>query len=60
MPSAEAYSGLETGQVRALVIDDAPLVYDEFSLGTKVLVGNYVRGTIFLSKDEVHLYDATR
>ena len=51
---------LELGQIRALVIDDAPLVYDEFSLGTKVLVGNYVRGTIFLNKDEVHLYDATQ
>ena len=47
-------------QVRALVIDDAPLAYDEFSLGTKVLVGNYVRGTIFLSREEVHLYDATQ
>lgn len=51
---------LELDQIRALVIDDAPLVYDEFSLGTKVLVGNYVRGTIFLSEDEVHLYDATQ
>lgn len=51
---------LELSQVRALVIDDAPLVYDEFSLGTKVLVGNYVRGTIFLSGEEVHLYDATQ
>ncbi|MBQ9006237.1 MAG: alpha/beta hydrolase [Atopobiaceae bacterium] len=51
---------LAPGQVRALVSDDAPLVYDEFSLGTKVLVGNYVRGTIFLNEDEVHLYDATQ
>ncbi len=51
---------LDPGQIRALVIDDAPLVYDEFSLGTKVLVGNYVRGTIFLSEEEVHLYDATQ
>lgn len=51
---------LELSQVRALVIDDAPLVYDEFPLGTKVLVGNYVRGTIFLSGEEVHLYDATQ
>lgn len=51
---------LELRQIRALVIDDAPLVYDEFSLGTKVLVGNYVRGTIFLGEDEVHLYDATQ
>lgn len=51
---------LEPGQIRALVIDDAPLVYDEFSTGTKILVGNYVRGTIFLSRDEVRLYDATQ
>lgn len=47
-------------QVRALVVDDAPLVYGEFSLGTKVLVGNYVRGTIFLNEDEMRLFDASR
>jgi acetyl esterase/lipase len=51
---------LEPSQVRALVIDDAPLVYDEFSLATKVIVGNYVSGTVFLSKDQVHRYDATQ
>ncbi len=63
-PEYAAALGIEPalgpGQIRALVIDDAPLVYDEFSLGTKVLVGNYVRGTIFLNEDEVHLYDATQ
>jgi len=63
-PEYAAALGIEPalgpGQVRALVIDDAPLVYDEFSLGTKVLVGNYVRGTIFLSGEEVRLYDATQ
>lgn len=46
-------------QIRALVIDDAPLVYDKFSLAAKILIGNYVRGTIFLSYEEVRLYDAT-
>lgn len=51
---------LERERVKAVVIDDAPLVYDEFSLGTKVLIGNYVSGTIFLSKDQVHRYDATQ
>ncbi|MDD7202930.1 MAG: alpha/beta hydrolase [Coriobacteriaceae bacterium] len=51
---------LQPSQVRAVVIDDAPLVYDEFSLGTKMLIGNYVRGTIFLSKEETHRYDATQ
>ena len=63
-PDYTAALGIEPalgpGQVRALVIDDAPLVYDEFSLGTKVLVGNYVRGTILLSGEEKHLYDATQ
>ena len=51
---------LESSQVRALVIDDAPLVYDKFSLATKVLIGNYVSGTIFLGKEQVHVYDATQ
>lgn len=63
-PDYAAALGIEPalgpGQIRALVIDDAPLVYDEFSIGTKVLIGNYVRGTIFLSDEEVRLYDATR
>ncbi|MCQ2981808.1 MAG: alpha/beta hydrolase [Treponemataceae bacterium] len=44
-------------QVTALVIDDAPLDYENFSLGTKVLVGNYVKGSIFLSKKEIHKYN---
>jgi acetyl esterase/lipase len=51
---------LEPSQVRALVIDDAPLAYDKFSLATKVLIGNYVSGTIFLGKEQVHIYDATQ
>ncbi|MDD5894014.1 MAG: hypothetical protein PUC67_06690, partial [Coriobacteriaceae bacterium] len=51
---------LQPSQVRAVVIDDAPLVYDEFSLGTKILIGNYVRGTIFLTTEEMHRYDATQ
>lgn len=36
-------SALKPEQVKAVVLDDAPLVYDKFSLGAKVLVGNYVR-----------------
>ena len=44
-------------QIKAVVLDDAPLVYDKFSLGTKVLVGNYVKGSIFLSREEVKKYN---
>ena len=44
---------LSREQVAALVIDDAPLDYDSFSLGTKVLIGNYMKGSIFLSKAEI-------
>ena len=47
---------LKSEQVKALVIDDAPLVYDKFSIETKILVGNYVKGSIFLSKEEVKKY----
>ena len=48
---------LKPEQLRAVVIDDAPLVYDQFSFGTKILVGNYVKGTIFLKKDEILRYN---
>ena len=42
---------LKSKQVKAVVIDDAPLVYDQFSLGT------YVKGSIFLSHDEIYRYN---
>ena len=44
-------------QVKVVVLDDAPLVYEKFSLGTKVLVGNYVKGSIFLSREEKQTYN---
>lgn len=43
--------------VKALVIDDAPLDYVNFSLGTKILVGNYVSETIYLSEEEINAYN---
>lgn len=48
---------LKPAQIKAVVLDDAPLVYDKFSLGTKVLVGNYVKGSIFLSREEKQTYN---
>lgn len=48
---------LKPREVKAVVIDDAPLVYDEFSLATKLLIGNYVKGSIFLSKDDLKRYN---
>ena len=48
---------LSRQQVAALVIDDAPLDYDSFSLGTKVLIGNYMKGSIFLSRAEIAKYN---
>ncbi|HEL1984834.1 TPA: alpha/beta hydrolase [Streptococcus suis] len=44
-------------QVKALVIDDAPLDYPKLSLGAKMLVGNYVAGTIYLSEEEINSYN---
>lgn len=43
--------------VSALVIDDAPLDYNSFSLGTKILIGNYVKGSIFLNKAEIAMFN---
>lgn len=48
---------LKPREVKAVVIDDAPLVYDEFTLETKLLIGNYVKGSISLSKDDVKRYN---
>ena len=50
-------SVLKPEQIKAVVLDDAPLVYDKFSLGTKVLVGNYVKGSVFLSREEKQKYN---
>ena len=47
---------LKPREVKAVVIDDAPLVYDEFTLETKLLIGNYMKGSIFLSKDDLKRY----
>lgn len=48
---------LKPEQIMTVVLDDAPLAYDKFSLGTKILVGNYVKGSIFLSREEVRKYN---
>ena len=48
---------LKPEQVKAVVIDDAPLDYEEFSFTTKILMGNYVKGSIYLSKDEIKKYN---
>lgn len=48
---------LKPEQIKAVVLDDAPLVYDKFSLGTKILVGNYVKGSIFLNHEEKQKYN---
>ena len=48
---------LKPEQIKALVIDDAPLAYEKFSLGTKILVGNYVKGSVFLRAEEVKRYN---
>lgn len=41
----------------AIVLDDAPLDYENFTLNGKILIGNYVKGSIFLSDDEISRYN---
>lgn len=48
---------LSAKQVKAVVIDDAPLDYDSFDFACKLLIGNYVKGTTFLSKDDKSRYN---
>lgn len=48
---------LKPEQVKAVVIDDAPLDYKAFPLATKILIGNYVKGSVYLSKEEIKEYN---
>ena len=50
-------SVLKKEQAKALIIDDAPLVYNKFPLATKILIGNYIKGSIYVSKDEIKKYN---
>ncbi len=46
-----------TGQISAVVVDDGPVDYTIMPLGCKLLVGNYVKGSIYLNKDERKRYN---
>ena len=48
---------LKPEQVKAVVLDDAPLDYEEFPLATKILVGNYIKGSIYLNENEIKKYN---
>ena len=48
---------LNLEQVSAVVIDDAPIDYINMKLGCKMLIGNYVKGSIYLNEDELNSYE---
>lgn len=48
---------LSAAQVAAVVVDDAPLVYEEMPLACKILIGNYIKGSIYLDGDELARYE---
>ena len=48
---------LNLEQVSAVVIDDAPIDYGNMVLGCKMLIGNYVKGSIYLNKEELNRYE---
>lgn len=50
-------SAFKPEQIKAIVIDDAPLDYEQFPLATKILIGNYVKGSIYLNKGEIKKYN---
>lgn len=50
-------AALKPEQIKAIVLDDAPLDYERFTLATKILVGNYIKGSIYLNKDEIKKYN---
>lgn len=48
---------LNPEQVSAVVIDDAPIDYRNMKLRCKMLIGNYVKGSIYLNEDELNRYE---
>lgn len=48
---------LSLEQVSAVVVDDAPIDYENMTLNCKLLIGNYVKGSIYLNKDELNRYE---
>lgn len=48
---------LNLEQISAVVIDDGPIDYRNMKLACKLLVGNYVKGSIYLNKDELNRYE---
>lgn len=44
-------------QISAVVVDDGPVDYTIMPLACKILVGNYVKGSIYLNKDEMDRYN---
>ncbi len=46
-----------TKQISAVVVDDGPVDYNIMPLACKMLVGNYVKGSIYLNKDEKNRYN---
>ncbi|MBD5117009.1 MAG: alpha/beta hydrolase, partial [Ruminococcaceae bacterium] len=50
-------SALTSDQVKAVVVDDAPLDYKAFSLSTKILMGNYMKNSIYLSAEDIKRYN---
>lgn len=60
-PAYAALLGIEPAlnpeQVSAVVIDDAPLDYGNMTLNCKLLIGNYVKGSIYLNEGELNRYE---
>ncbi len=48
---------LKCEQVSAVVVDDGPIDYRNMVLACKLLIGNYVKGSIYLNKDELNRYE---
>lgn len=50
-------TAISVEQVKAVVVDDAPIDYQNMKLLCKMLVGNYVKGSIYLNKEEINKYE---
>jgi len=60
-PSYASEVGIEPSvplqSVRGIILDDAPLIFDHFGIATKILIGNYLDGTLHPSDELRSVYN---
>ena len=50
---------ISASDIKCLIIDDAPYAWEHFEKDSKRLLGNFISGNIYPSKEQLNMYDPT-